>query len=267
MDDLRIFSADPDADASTVKIDHDSDTDASTVTINAVSGTDAAAQMSNISSDADAATVKINTASGTNAPTVKWRVVPALIGLVLALGLALFTVLVFQVRKSNEFLFSTHYERVLTIIETVVYFAFFIFAWKALDLFDRFAAAGESAGEDVIGGKASHAGGSEQNARPAALKKHFLMSWNPGSVLVTFLLLFVLFLPYMYVYYPQAGDEFDDLKHVSEDDEEPAYQAHVTECILPGIARKASNDPDDETMDDVVIRAVVRLEKTENESV
>ena len=71
----------------------------------------------------------------------------------------------------------------------------------------------------------------------------------------------------MYVYYPQAGDEFDDLKHVSEDDEEPAYQAHVTECILPGIARKASNDPDDETMDDVVIRAVVRLEKTENESV
>ena len=199
MDDLRIFSADPDADASTVKIDHDSDTDASTVTINAVSGTDAAAQMSNIASDADAATVKINTASGTNAPTVKWRVVPALIGLVLALGLALFTVLVFQVRKSNEFLFSTHYERILTIIETVVYFAFFIFAWKILDLFDKFAIAGESAGKDVISGKSD---GSEPDARPTALKKHFLMSWNPGSVLVTFLLLFVLFLPYMYVYYP-----------------------------------------------------------------
>lgn len=67
----------------------------------------------------------------------------------------------------------------------------------------------------------------------------------------------------LYVFYPEKGKDFDEIRYVSEDDELPHPNAKVAECVLPGIAKKSNDDIED----DVVIRAVVKLEDTENETV
>lgn len=59
----------------------------------------------------------------------------------------------------------------------------------------------------------------------------------------------------MYVYYPAAGQQYDDIWHMPEDEDEEYYGKTIQSCILPGIAKKASDGGED----DVVIPAVVRL--------
>lgn len=58
----------------------------------------------------------------------------------------------------------------------------------------------------------------------------------------------------LYVYYPKAGDEFDDIWHISDEDEE-AYGKQIIECVVPGIAKKVA----DNYGDDVLIQAVVKV--------
>ena len=59
----------------------------------------------------------------------------------------------------------------------------------------------------------------------------------------------------LYVYYPKAGDEFDEVWHVPEDEDIEYFGRVITECLVPGIAKKANDDQGD----DVLIRAVVRV--------
>lgn len=59
----------------------------------------------------------------------------------------------------------------------------------------------------------------------------------------------------LYVFYPNAGEEFDDMWHLP-DDEEDYRGKHIKECVVPGIAKKANDD----FGDDVIIPAVVKVE-------
>lgn len=62
----------------------------------------------------------------------------------------------------------------------------------------------------------------------------------------------------LYAYYPAAGDAFDEMRHVCDDDV-PAAGGRVARCVTPGIARKAT----DGLGDDVVIPAVVAVTREE----
>lgn len=64
----------------------------------------------------------------------------------------------------------------------------------------------------------------------------------------------------LYVFYPQAGEKFDELKHILNDEDDEAEGTTIKECVTPGIAKRAN----DHQGDDVVIPAVVILEQ-ENE--
>lgn len=60
----------------------------------------------------------------------------------------------------------------------------------------------------------------------------------------------------LYVYYPNVGDEFDDMWHIPDDESEEYYGKRIKECVVPGIAKKANDD----CGDDVLIPAVVKVE-------
>lgn len=57
------------------------------------------------------------------------------------------------------------------------------------------------------------------------------------------------------VYYPANGEVFDDIWHVSEEEELECQNQPIQACVLPGIAKKATDGGED----DVVIPAVVRI--------
>ena len=59
----------------------------------------------------------------------------------------------------------------------------------------------------------------------------------------------------MYVYYPEAGEMYDALWHLPENEAE-CTGGHVVTCVVPGVAKKAANQADDE----VVLPAVVKIE-------
>lgn len=59
----------------------------------------------------------------------------------------------------------------------------------------------------------------------------------------------------MYVYYPEEGEMYDALWHLPENEAE-CTGGHVVTCVVPGVAKKAANQADDE----VVIPAVVKIE-------
>ena len=59
----------------------------------------------------------------------------------------------------------------------------------------------------------------------------------------------------MYVYYPEAGEMYDALWHLPENEAE-CTGGHVVTCVVPGVAKKAANQADDE----VVLPEVVKIE-------
>ena len=64
----------------------------------------------------------------------------AVIGAFIALILTVFTVLVLHVRTTETFGIETREERILTVMQLVVWFLTFVGAWKVLNLVDRYAA-------------------------------------------------------------------------------------------------------------------------------
>ncbi|OUP74016.1 hypothetical protein B5F08_12475 [Anaeromassilibacillus sp. An172] len=60
----------------------------------------------------------------------------------------------------------------------------------------------------------------------------------------------------LYVFYPNPGDEFDETWHIPDDEDEEYGGKLIKECVVPGIAKKASDD----LGDDVLIPAVVKVE-------
>lgn len=59
----------------------------------------------------------------------------------------------------------------------------------------------------------------------------------------------------LYVYYPQPGELFDEMRHTPEDEDAVCEGKTIQFCIQPGIAKKSSDGGED----DVVIPAEVRL--------
>lgn len=112
------------------------------------------------------------------------------IGLVVALALTVFTVLVLHVRITESFGVETKEERIMTFMQLVVWFLTFVGAWKILNLVDR-----EAVEKDTMTGEA----GGKTDAKH---RRRLLFCWNVRSVIVTALLLLCLFYPYMYAYYP-----------------------------------------------------------------
>lgn len=112
------------------------------------------------------------------------------ISLVIALLLTAFTVIVMHVRATGTFGIETQEDRILTLMQYVVWFLTFVGAYKLLNL-----AADHVTGQDKASGEP------EGESVPAA-RRHFLFCWNVPSVIVTALLLFCLFYPYMYAFYP-----------------------------------------------------------------
>ena len=136
------------------------------------------------------------------APSHPGRFFRSAFGLVSAFLLSVFTIFVYHVRKDQTYGITTREERILICIQVLIWFVTFIFLWKGLDLFDRKAVDGDMP-------RAS----SDGSDSPAPVR-HFLFSWNPRSVIITALLLFALFLPYMLIFYPgvSSGDTVNQLK-------------------------------------------------------
>ena len=111
-------------------------------------------------------------------------------GFLAALVLTVFTVLVLHVRETDTFGIDTREERIMTVMQLVVWFLTFVGAWKILNLVDRDAAEKDTAVDDSDGAPISKAA------------RRFLFSWSVPGVIVTALLLLCLFYPYMYAYYP-----------------------------------------------------------------
>ena len=65
----------------------------------------------------------------------------------------------------------------------------------------------------------------------------------------------------LYVYSPKAGELFDDYFHTPEE-EIDGTKKRIVECVQPGIMKKAQ----DENNDDVIIKAVVRVEDMKQEA-
>ena len=137
------------------------------------------------------------------------------IGLILAAVLAFFTVLVEHVRRSGAFMFNTPAERAATALQVIFYIVFFILGWKLIDWFDKKAViadpcesnpSGEASAEDAEPDPAVNV--------PAVRRRHLFTSWNVRSVILTAILLFVLFLPYLIVFYPGVAskDTYNQIK-------------------------------------------------------
>ena len=122
--------------------------------------------------------------------SLKDKLATTVIGLLVALALTVFTVLVLHVRITESFGIETREERIMTFMQLVVWFLTFVGAWKILNLVDR-----DAAERDKAAG--------ESDGKPGAkYRRRLLFCWNVRSVIVTTLLLLCLFYPYMYAYYP-----------------------------------------------------------------
>lgn len=112
-----------------------------------------------------------------------------LIAVVLTAALALFTVITEHVRRSGSFGLGTTAECATTAMQVVLYIVFFVLGWKLIDWFDK-------------------------RAVKAAPSRHLLCSWNGKSVLLTALLLFVMFVPYLVVFCPGVAsrDTYNQIK-------------------------------------------------------
>jgi len=138
-----------------------------------------------------------------------------LIGLILAAALAFFTVLVEHVRSSGAFAFNTLAERAVTALQVILYIVFFILGWKLIDWFDKKAVKADPC-ESNLSGEASAEDAEPDPAVnvPAVRRRHLFTSWNARSVILTAILLFVLFLPYLIVFYPGVAsrDTYNQIK-------------------------------------------------------
>ena len=82
----------------------------------------------------------------------KGKCVTTVIGLLVALALTVFTVLVLHVRITESFGIETREERIMTFMQLVVWFLTFVGAWKILNLVDRDAAERDkAAGKQKLG--------------------------------------------------------------------------------------------------------------------
>lgn len=109
--------------------------------------------------------------------------------------------------------------------------------------------------EEIISQSAEeHSAGAESPVSTATVTKLQKLNNN----LKTFLRRFELSLNKLdlYVFYPKAGEIFDDMYHVLEDEDAENVGRAISECIIPGIKKKANDD----FGDDVIIRAEVRTE-------
>ena len=122
--------------------------------------------------------------------SLKDKLATTVIGLLVALALTVFTVLVLHVRITESFGIETREERIMTFMQLVVWFLTFVGAWKILNLVDR-----DAAERDKAAGESNGKSG-------AKYRRRLLFCWNVRSVIVTTLLLLCLFYPYMYAYYP-----------------------------------------------------------------
>ena len=142
------------------------------------------------------------------------------IGLILAAVLAFFTVLVEHVRRSGAYAFNTPAEQAATAFQVVLYIVFFILGWKLIDWFDKkavMADPGESGPvEKEVPDEADLVDAELYSAvsTTAAPRRHLFTSWNARSVILTAILLFVLFLPYLIVFYPGVAskDTYNQIK-------------------------------------------------------
>ena len=88
--------------------------------------------------------------------SLKDKLATTVIGLLVALALTVFTVLVLHVRITESFGIETREERIMTFMQLVVWFLTFVGAWKILNLVDRDAAERDkAAGKTGAGDKAA----------------------------------------------------------------------------------------------------------------
>ncbi len=64
----------------------------------------------------------------------------------------------------------------------------------------------------------------------------------------------------LYLFYPEKGELYDEMWHLSEKKMD-CTGGHITSCVVPGVAKKAVDQVDDE----VVLQAVVKVEMSEEE--
>ena len=132
--------------------------------------------------------------------SLKDKLVTTMIGLLVALALTVFTVLVLHVRITESFGIETREERIMTFMQLVVWFLTFVGAWKILNLVDRDAAERDKAAGETETGESNT--GKSDGKPGAKYRCRLLFCWNVRGVIVTALLLLCLFYPYMYAYYP-----------------------------------------------------------------
>ncbi len=65
----------------------------------------------------------------------------------------------------------------------------------------------------------------------------------------------------LYAFYPKQGEHFDEDFHTAENEDENTDGAFIVECLVPGIAKKASDGHDDR-----VIPALVKIRTSEGEA-
>ena len=143
----------------------------------------------------------------------------SVIAAILVPALAFFTVLVEHVRLSKQFGFSTVSEYVTTGLQVVIYVVLFVIGWKLLDRFDRQAVLAEvpsnansdanaahdanaSANSDTNAAPDASANANENEKAPQVPSSRLFFSWSPRSVILTWILLLALFVPYLLAFYP-----------------------------------------------------------------
>ena len=129
----------------------------------------------------------------------------SVIAAILVSSLAFFTVLVEHVRRSKQFGFSTASEYVTTGLQVVIYVVLFVIGWKLLDRFDRQAVLADAPASSNRKSKVTSEDPGNDNAKANVThgpSPRLLFSWSPRSVILTWILLLALFMPYLLACYP-----------------------------------------------------------------
>ena len=129
----------------------------------------------------------------------------SVIAAILVSSLAFFTVLVEHVRRSKQFGFSTASEYVTTGLQVVIYVVLFVIGWKLLDRFDRQAVLADAPASSNRKSKVTSEVPGNDNAKANVThgpSPRLLFSWSPRSVILTWILLLALFVPYLLAFYP-----------------------------------------------------------------
>ena len=129
----------------------------------------------------------------------------SVIAAILVSSLAFFTVLVEHVRRSKQFGFSTASEYVTTGLQVVIYVVLFVIGWKLLDRFDRQAVLADAPASSNRKAKVTSEVPGNDNAKANVThgpSPRLLFSWSPRSVILTWILLLALFVPYLLAFYP-----------------------------------------------------------------